>query len=100
LALIQSGSVSPRLTSSPVLREHLRLPGFVLVVAGIEVRERLPIGIPDDVAAGDLVGVPRRREQARWFCHGCLCAISFPRTDQGGLPGFLTLSQSFDGPDL
>ena len=41
-----------------VLREHLRLQRFGIVVAGVEVRERLPVGIPDDIAARDLVGAP------------------------------------------
>jgi hypothetical protein len=47
-----------------ILREHLGLPRLVFVVAGLEVGERLPIGVPDDVAAGHLVGAPGRREAA------------------------------------
>ena len=31
---------------------------------GVDVRERLTVGVADDVAAGDLVGAPGRREAA------------------------------------
>jgi hypothetical protein len=37
-----------------VLRQHLCLPRLVLVVAGVEVSQRLPVGVSDDVAAGQL----------------------------------------------
>jgi hypothetical protein len=32
-----------------VLLQHLCLPRFGLVVAGVDVGERLPVGVPDDV---------------------------------------------------
>jgi hypothetical protein len=38
-------------TSRLVLRQDLRLPCLGIVVAGAEVRQRLPIGVPDDIAA-------------------------------------------------
>ena len=41
-----------------VLRQHLRLPRLGLVVAGVEVGKRLPVGVADDVAAGDRLGAP------------------------------------------
>jgi hypothetical protein len=47
-----------------VLREHLRLPGLGIVVAGVKVREGLPIGIPDDMAARHGIGVPGSWEVA------------------------------------
>jgi hypothetical protein len=37
---------------------------FIFVIPRIEVGERLPVGVPDDVAAGHRVGVPGRREAA------------------------------------
>jgi hypothetical protein len=33
------------------------------------IGERLPVSIPDDVAAGHRVGSPGSREAARRFCH-------------------------------
>jgi hypothetical protein len=48
-----------------VLRQHLRLPCFGIVVAGIDEHERLTLGVADDVAAGHLVGMPGRRKAAR-----------------------------------
>jgi hypothetical protein len=36
-----------------IVREHLCLSGFVLVVSRIEISERLSVGITDDIAAGD-----------------------------------------------
>jgi hypothetical protein len=39
---------APRL----VLRQHLGLQRFGFTVSGIDVRERLPVGIADDIAAG------------------------------------------------
>jgi hypothetical protein len=50
-----------------VLRQQLRLPRLVLVVAGVELRDRLPVGIPDDVTAENLVGAPARGKSAG--CH-------------------------------
>jgi hypothetical protein len=47
-----------------VLREHLGLPRLGLVLSRVEVGERLPVGVADDIAAGDLVGAPGRREAA------------------------------------
>jgi hypothetical protein len=38
--------------------------------AGVEVRERLPVGVPDDVAARHGVSAPGCGEAAWWFCHG------------------------------
>jgi hypothetical protein len=49
-----------------VLRQDLCLPGFGFVVAGVEVRQRLAVGVPDDIAAGHLVGAPWRREASSW----------------------------------
>jgi hypothetical protein len=39
-----------------VLCQHLCLPCFGFVLAAVEVRERLPVGVADDIAAGQLVG--------------------------------------------
>jgi hypothetical protein len=39
-----------------VVREHLSLPCLGFVVAGIDVGERLTVGVPDDIAAGHRVG--------------------------------------------
>jgi hypothetical protein len=52
-----------------VLREHLCLPRFGIVVAGVDVHERLTVGVTDDLAARHRVGVPWRREAAGWFGH-------------------------------
>jgi hypothetical protein len=38
----------------PVLRQHLRLQRFGRVVAGVQVGERLAVGITDDITAGIL----------------------------------------------
>jgi hypothetical protein len=35
-----------------VLRQYLRLPRLVLVVAGVDVRKGLPVGVAYDVTAG------------------------------------------------
>jgi hypothetical protein len=51
---------APRLVGG----EHLRLPRFVFVLAAVEVGKNLPIGVADNVAAGDLVGMPGRGEAA------------------------------------
>jgi hypothetical protein len=51
-------------TSRLVLRQDLRLPCLGIVVAGVEVRQRLPIGVPDDIAAGYQAGVPGGWEAA------------------------------------
>jgi hypothetical protein len=59
-----------------VFRQHLRLPRFGFVFAGVEVRQRLPIGVPDDVSAGHPVGAPGRREAAGWFCHGLRATVA------------------------
>jgi hypothetical protein len=50
--------------SNLVVREHLRLPSLIFVVARIEVRERLSVGVSHDVTARYLVGAPGRREAA------------------------------------
>jgi hypothetical protein len=42
-----------------VFRQYLRLPGFVLVFAGVDLRQRLPVGVPDDIAARHRIGAPR-----------------------------------------
>jgi hypothetical protein len=52
-----------------VLGQDLGLPSFGIVVAGVEVRQRLPVGVQDDIAAGHRIGVPGRREAALRFCH-------------------------------
>jgi hypothetical protein len=39
-----------------VVREHVGLPCLSIVVAGVEVREGLTVGVPDDIAAGHRVG--------------------------------------------
>jgi hypothetical protein len=59
-----------------VFRQHLRLPRLVLAVAGVEVRERLAVGVPDDVPARNLVDAPGRREAAGWFCHGLRATVA------------------------
>jgi hypothetical protein len=67
--LRQPGDVdgdAPRL----VLRQDLSLPRLTIVVAAVEVGERLPAGVPNDVTARYLVGVPGRWETAGWFGHG------------------------------
>jgi hypothetical protein len=43
-----------------VLRQHLGLQRFGFVVSGIDVRERLPVGVADDITAG-----ARRRRRCR-----------------------------------
>jgi hypothetical protein len=62
---------------SLVLSEHLCLPRFGLVVAGVDVGERLPAGIPHDIAAGHLVCAPRSPEAARRFCLPCVNRLTF-----------------------
>jgi hypothetical protein len=47
---------APRL----VHRERLCLPCFGFVVPRVNIRERLPIGVPDDVTAGNGFGAPGR----------------------------------------
>jgi hypothetical protein len=64
-----SGILIRDFTIWPVL--HSR---FSFVVAGVEVRQRLPVGVPDDVAARHGLGVPGRREAAGRFCHGLRAA--------------------------
>jgi hypothetical protein len=41
-----------------VLRQHLRSQRFGFVLSRADVRERLPVGVPDDMAAGHLVSTP------------------------------------------
>jgi hypothetical protein len=48
----------------PLIASSQRLPGGA--------RERLPTGVPDDIAAGNLVGTPWRRESAWWFGHSAI----------------------------
>jgi hypothetical protein len=48
-----------------VLRQDLGLPRLVLIVSGVKVRERLPVGVADDVTAGD--GSP-----GCWEAAGCV----------------------------
>jgi hypothetical protein len=50
-----------------VLRQHLGLSSFGVVVTGVEVGKRLPIGVADDLAARHWIGVPRGREASG--CH-------------------------------
>ena len=59
---------APRLVG----REHLCLARIGLTVAAVEIRQRLAVGVAHDVAAGDLVGAPGRREAA-----GCVgpCSV-------------------------
>jgi hypothetical protein len=49
-----------------------RPPGAPLAGSGgvSRVRERLPVGVPDDIAAGRRVGSPGSWEAARWVGHG------------------------------
>jgi hypothetical protein len=71
LLLTQSGSRFPEQVRQPrdvegdpsrlVVREHLRLPCIGLGLPTVEIRERLPGGITDNIAAGHLVGAPRSR---------------------------------------
>jgi hypothetical protein len=61
--LRQLGDVR-RDASRLVDREHLRLPRFGPVVAGVEVCQRLPVGVAHDLTARHLVSVPGRREAA------------------------------------
>jgi hypothetical protein len=72
-----------------VLRENLRLPCFVFVVARIDVRERLPVGVTDDIATRNFVGTPGRREAAgarsARLRYGC-CAPAERRTSDSRHP--------------
>jgi hypothetical protein len=68
-----------------VLREHLRLPRLGVIVARVEVGERLPVGVSDNIAAGHRGGAPGRREAAWWFCHGVLLTVP-PPAHAGPLP--------------
>jgi hypothetical protein len=62
--ILTSGSIPPEQLRQPhdvdgyssrlVLRQHLCLESFGYVVAGVDVRERLPVGIPDDKPPGSL----------------------------------------------
>jgi hypothetical protein len=52
-----------------VFREHLRLPPFGFVFPRVEIGDRLSVHVPEDIATRHLVGVPWRRETARWFGH-------------------------------
>jgi hypothetical protein len=52
-----------------VLRQDFGLPRLGIVVAGVEVRQRLPVGVADDLAAGLGVGVTRGWKAAGWFGH-------------------------------
>ena len=45
-------------------REHLRLPRLRFALSREDVRQRLPVGVSHDVAAGHLAGAPGRREAA------------------------------------
>jgi hypothetical protein len=56
---LHQGLILDRQNNYFALRQHLHLSSFVFVLARVQVRERLPVGVPDDVGAGDLVGVPR-----------------------------------------
>jgi hypothetical protein len=40
--------------------EHLRLARLALAIARVNEGERLPVGVPDSIAARHGVGVPRR----------------------------------------
>jgi hypothetical protein len=50
--------------ASLVFGEHLGLHRLGFGLPGINVRERLPVGIADDVAAGHPVSAPGRRKSA------------------------------------
>jgi hypothetical protein len=62
------------------------VPRFGFVVAGVDVGERLAVGVADDIAAGHFVSVPRRGEAAGWVGHGADC-----------LPAELVARQRSDG---
>jgi hypothetical protein len=78
-----------------VVREHLRLPGFVGVVARVEVGERLPVGVPDDVAARHSVCSPGRREAARSFCQP---AQGFGRREEPATNKLIAISRTCGSP--
>src|SRR5271170_457460 len=80
-----------------VFRENLRLQCFVLSVARVDVCESLSIGVANDIAARNLVWAPGRRKTSGHHSLN-LAKCSRARTI-AGLSGFLTLSQSRDGPD-
>jgi hypothetical protein len=42
-----------------VRREHLRLAGFGITVAGVDEGKGLPVGVADDIPARDGIGMPR-----------------------------------------
>jgi hypothetical protein len=63
----RSPIAAPRNSSSLLVREHLGLSGISLGLPTVEIRECLPGGVPDDVAAGHRIGSPRRWEAAG--CH-------------------------------
>jgi hypothetical protein len=44
-----------------ILREHLRLQRLDLGLSRVDVGERLPVGVPDDIAAGNPVGGAGKR---------------------------------------
>jgi hypothetical protein len=48
-----------------VFRQHLGLQRFGFAFSGVDVGDRLTVGVTDDIAAGDLFGAPGRREAAR-----------------------------------
>jgi hypothetical protein len=52
-----------------VLCQDLGLPSLGIVVSAVEVRQRLPVGVADDVAAGHRGGVPGRGKSAGRFGH-------------------------------
>jgi hypothetical protein len=70
--------------------EHLRLPRVGFVVTAVELGQRLSVGVPDDITAAPLVGMPRRREAAWWLAMSAddpASALSgAPRLAQGGKP--------------
>jgi hypothetical protein len=82
-----------------VLGQDFCLSCFGITVAGVYEGERLPVGVPDDIAAWRWVGVPGRREAAGWFCHGVYDQSASRARIIAGLSGFFTLSQSREGPD-
>jgi hypothetical protein len=69
--------------SGLVFREHLRLPRLDLGGAAVDVGDRLPVGVADDIAARYLVGTPGRREAAWSLGHGGILPVHPIAVDNG-----------------
>jgi hypothetical protein len=60
---------------SEVRRQHFGL--YCFAVPGVEVHQRLPVGVADDIAAGHLIGTPRYGE-------GAISSLTFACGNEGG----------------